>query len=87
MPAMKITLDGDRAWPDLGSLVCQGGPPVQVTEDVEIVTLAGGMTSGAPSVAIRLNLPDGSVAIAQTSLALLLTAADAFRARHGDPRR
>jgi hypothetical protein len=52
-------------------------------------TIAGipdGTASGAPAVALVFPLPDGHVAVAQTTLALFLTATDALRARHGDPR-
>ena len=49
---------------------------------IEVVTLAGGMTSGLPSVAIRLTLEDGSTAIAQTSARLFVTAAQAILARY-----
>jgi hypothetical protein len=44
------------------------------------------MTSGKPSVCVRVNLPSGRTLLAQTSLALLLTACDAFKAKVGDPR-
>lgn len=43
-----------------------------------------GMRSGRTSVALRLDLPDGRTLIAETSLGLLLGAAKAFEARHGD---
>jgi hypothetical protein len=52
-------------------------------------TIAGipdATVSGAPGVAFVFPLPDGHVAVAQTTLALLLTATDALRGRHGDPR-
>jgi hypothetical protein len=42
------------------------------------------MQSGKTSVMIRMNLPDGSVALGETSLALLLAAARAFEAVYGD---
>lgn len=48
--------------------------------------LAGGTTGGMPSVMARIALPDGRTAFAETTLRLLLSAADAFVARHGDPR-
>jgi hypothetical protein len=80
MPAMTIHIDGDGCWPDL--------PPRsdQPTEDIEVACLSAGMLSGAPSVMIRINEADGRVALGETSLALFLQAADAFRARYGDPR-
>lgn len=53
---------------------------------MRIAGLSAGMTSGAPSVMIGVELPDGTKVIAQTSLKLLLVAAAALVARHGDPR-
>lgn len=53
---------------------------------IEIGALTGGMASGAPSVAFCFELPDGQVVIAETSMALFLTAGDALKARYGDPR-
>jgi len=87
---MRIILE-EPAWPDLGDIeqgmhhgrviwLGNGAPPIAIT------ALKGGMTSGKPSVAIRLDLPDGRTVIAETSLALLLAAADAFRTRFGDSR-
>jgi hypothetical protein len=53
---------------------------------LEVGGLKSGMASGNPSVAFCFPLPDGRVVIAETSLALLLSAADALKAVHGDPR-
>jgi hypothetical protein len=88
MPSMQIILDGDGAWQDLREKEAQcqfihlgeEAPPIQVAG------LAGGMQSGAPSVAFRIDLPDGTAVMVETSLALFLTAAEAFKARYGDPR-
>lgn len=81
MLALRLNLEGDGAWPDLiGRTVFEG-------QELEITGLAGGLTSGKPSVAIRIDLPHEMVAIAQTSLALFLTAADALKAKYGDPRK
>ena len=81
MPTLSIILDGDGAL--------RGVDPeklVHVTSPMKITCLPGGMASGAPSVGLVLTLPDGRTVLAETSLALLLMAADAFKARHGDPR-
>lgn len=75
---MGIILDGDGAWPDLGEKT------VHKTTVDSVTALAAGMVSGNTSVAVRVNLPDGSVVIAETSLRLFLGAAAAFRARYGD---
>ena len=71
-------------WPDLQARYRAGD--VLTGEHLEVGGLAAGMVSGAPSVAIRVDLPEGKVAIAETSLALFLQAADALKARFGDPR-
>lgn len=89
MAEVQIILEGDGVWPDLaakqeaGTLVWlglgNGVPPIQIG------ALAGGMTSGEPSVAIRLDLPDGRTVVAELSLRLFMAAAHAFAARYGDP--
>lgn len=82
MPAINIILDGDNAWDDL-----QGKEIIHLQDVVwEMAALPGGMSSGKPSVALRLDLPDGKVLVAETSLLALLSAVNAFVARHGDPR-
>jgi hypothetical protein len=94
MPILRMILEGDAAWPDLPRLdaahtfvhLGEEAPPIQ------IAGLAGGMQSGRPSVAIRLDLPDGTAVMAalsrrlMLSLALFLTAAEALKAHYGDPR-
>lgn len=48
--------------------------------------LPDGMASGNPSVAMLVRMNDGRYVFAETSLVLFLSAADAMRAAHGDPR-
>jgi hypothetical protein len=84
MPMLTIHVNGEGCWPDLPVAVGQDGPRWQQTEDLSIAALAHGMQSGKTSVMIRMNLPDGSVALGETSLALLLAAARAFEAVYGD---
>lgn len=57
-----------------------------VKEPATIGGLAGGMASGKPSVGIHFTLPNGEGVVFETSLALFLAAADALKARFGDPR-
>lgn len=84
MPTLSVKLDGDRAYPDLAQRAAdvihlgEGAPPIGVT------ALAGGMASGRTSVALRIDLPDGRVVLAETSLRLFLLAADMLRACYGD---
>jgi len=86
MQVLQVILDGEGCWPDLEEKSFQvvhlgnGAPAIQMAG------LHEGMTSGKPSVSIRLDLPNGTIVVAETSLALLLTAADALKAHYGDPR-
>ena len=88
MTPMTIILDGDKCWPDLTNQSGDGMAD-KVIDGGSIDAMAClpmGTSGGNPSVSVRINLPDGRVVIAQTTLALLLSAGDAFKARHGDPR-
>jgi hypothetical protein len=82
MPAIDIVLDGDGAFADV--------PREKLgvsQEPLRIAGLAGGMVSGNPSVAIGIFLPNGGgCVVAETSLKLFLGAADALKAKFGDPR-
>jgi hypothetical protein len=73
MPTMSVTLDGDDAW-DL-----KDREIIHVTSPISVARLHGGMQSGKSSVAIRIDLPDGRVVIAETSLACWDAATAAFR--------
>lgn len=92
MPIMQLKLGPEPHWPELlkYKLVTPGdahrkvkvlyhlqddAPPIQVAR------LPGGMVSGKSSVAIRIDLPDGRVVVAETSLALFLGAARVFQVR------
>ncbi len=94
MPAMSIVLDveldGFRALSGFANAAeaVDAGRLVHLGEDarLEIGALASGMKSGAPSVALCFKLPDGTIVLAETSLALFLTAAEVLAARYGDPR-
>ena len=80
MIGMILILEGDAAWPDLsGKEVIHLGndsPPIQVA------ILDAGMTSGRPSVGIRLDLPDGQSVLAETSACLFVSAARTIEARY-----
>ena len=73
------------AWPDLTRQAAEG-KVVSVQLPIEVAGLPDGIVSGKPSVAFRLDLPDGRIIIAETTLALFLTVADAMKAKYGDPR-
>ncbi len=80
MIAVVIKLDGDNAWPDLDGKeivhLANDAPPMQVA------VLDMGMTSGRPSVAVRLDLPDGRTVVAETSARLFCSAARAIMAKY-----
>lgn len=80
MPGLKIILEGDGSLPELRDRLVGGSL-------THVVALAGGMASGKPSVAVVVQTAEGQAILGETSLALFLTAADALRARHGDPRK
>lgn len=85
MTPLTIILDGDAAWPDLAPDAPDR--PELIEGHLEAVAgIANGTANGHPAVAFRIELPDGSVVLAQTTLALFLTAAEGIAARHGDPR-
>jgi hypothetical protein len=80
MPSLTLKLNGDGAWPDL-----RVKPFVHLRDDgpaIEIAVLNSGMSSGRPSVAIRLDLPDGTTVLAQTSARLFCSAGRAIAARY-----
>lgn len=70
MPQMTIEIDGDGAWPDLA-----GKDVIRTQETIKMVLLANGMASGLPSVAIRVELPDGRTVVAETSARIWCVAA------------
>jgi hypothetical protein len=79
MPVLNIILDGDNCWPDLLEKKV-----IHHTGAISVAALPGGMASGKTSVSIRIDLPDGTVLIAETSLQLFASAARAFVARYGE---
>lgn len=86
MPVMILDLSGQEpTWPDIierGRTIIhlgQDAPPIRVSG------LLGGMTSGAPSVAFRLDIDDERTVIAETSLKLFLDVATVLKAKFGEP--
>ena len=73
---LKLILDGDAAWPDLQNKTIH-----HVKTGIQIAGLEHGTVRGQPSVAIRLDLPDGSTVIAETSLRLFSQAARVLSTR------
>lgn len=79
---ISLKLDGDGAWPDL-----MDRGVIHLGDDTEIglCVLPKGMTSGRPSVAFRLDLPDGQVVVAEASWRVLAVAVQGIAARYGWP--
>lgn len=101
MPQLGIVIDIEQHGFDAMRELYEQHPDAQQTSDLvdvgvvihldgdahlEVGALAHGMASGDPSVMFCYPLPDGRVVLAETSLRLLLSAADALKAVHGDPR-
>lgn len=85
MLGLTVTLDSEGAWPDIEKLkprdfyhLANSAPPIQ------IAVMDRGLASGRPSVAIRIDLPDGRVVVAETTARLYCTAANAIMAKYPD---
>lgn len=85
MPVMRLKLGPEPIWPDLEEKIRQGLVYHLSNESViEVGALDGGMVSGRPSIAFRIDLPDGKVVVAETSLGLFQTVNAGLRGRFGD---
>lgn len=71
---VSVYCDGEGCWPDL----VQRPEAVIEARLTSVARLPHGMASGKSSVTIRIDLPDGRVVLAQTSLAILDAAARIF---------
>jgi hypothetical protein len=74
---LSINLEGDGAFEDWKDKSPAHG---RLTR---LAALPGGMASGRPSIALGIELDDGTVVVAETSWNLLFTAAKAVEARYG----
>lgn len=82
MIVIDLTFDKPGVFDDVPD-----GKFIETKEPVKISGLSKGTVQGNPTVAIALYLPyKGGCIMGQTSLKLFLTAADALKARYGDPR-
>ena len=79
MISLSIHARGDACWEDLQSRTEQL-IWLNSGAGLAIARLPRGMASGRSSVAIRVDLPDGRVVVAETSMALFLACAGAFMA-------
>ncbi len=76
MPVLSIFRDGDNVYPDLKD---KADRIIHVTTPWSVSRLKGGMKSGKSSVMIRIDLPDGRIVMAETSMELFQAAARAFK--------
>jgi hypothetical protein len=82
MIGMNIHLEGDGAWPQM-----HDRPLIHMANDappIRVMVLDGGLTSGRPSVAIGVELPDGSNLVVETTARLFCAAAKAIMAKYPD---
>ena len=80
MISLSIDMNGDGAWKDVKRedlIVIENGK-------MQVAVLAGGMASGRPSVAFRLDLPDGRCVAAQTSARMIVTLARLIEGKYPD---
>jgi hypothetical protein len=82
-PLILHMTGGEPAFPDIkdGARVVHLGPGAQ---PIRVAVLDEGMQSGRPSVAIRLDLHDGTIIIAETSARLFCAAGRAIVAKYPD---
>lgn len=78
--SISLHINGDGCWPD----ILEQGEKLTwlhgTTENLSIARLPAGMQSGASSVAIRINTPDGRIVVAEVSMKLFQAVAQAFAA-------
>jgi len=74
---LSVHVNAEGVWADLS------GRKILKATLTSVGALPHGMTSGRTSVALRIELNDGSVVFAETSLRLFQQAAAAFTGRYG----
>lgn len=75
--ATKFIQGDETAWDDVNH-------PDKIVQSnaLQLAVVDKGMGSGQPSVALRVDLPDGKILITETSARLFCTAARAIMARY-----
>lgn len=81
--SLSLHINGDGCWPDITPQSEKLTWLRSTTENLSIARLPAGMRSGASSVAIRINTPDGRVVVVEVSMKLFQAAAQAFAAADG----
>lgn len=86
MPKIKLTMDLEKEpWLELAKLREEGKVITAMgneAADLWLGAIPGRMTSGEPSLAIAIQLPDGTFVVSETSLKLLISAADILKAAY-----
>ena len=78
MTPLSIDLQGDDSWKDLA------GREVKEGMLTRVAALAHATEEGRAAVALRVELEDGTVVVAHTTMRLFLAAARAFAARYAE---
>lgn len=81
MPIIRLILNGERAFADLQGK--EKSDIIHLKGPFTVAALASGMTSGHPSLAIRIDLPENKVLIQETSVAAWLAVARALEGKYG----
>ena len=76
---IPMTINFEGKWDDL-----KDEHVLYAETPLKVLVLDKGMASGRPSVAFRIDLPDGTSVVAETSARLFCTAANAVTAKYGD---
>ena len=81
MPELSIKLEGDKAWPDLrdNPNVLNG---MGNDASIQLAVLDHGTTNGRPTVAIRIDLPDGKIVITETTARLFVQVAKIIETKY-----
>ncbi len=81
-PVLEIRLEGDVSFPEYKEHVKEG--KIISVSHIKLTALTAGMSSNKTSVALFIDLPDGKVVFAETSLRLFLIAARMLQAKYGE---
>lgn len=80
MIQVNLFLDGDGCWPDAnpGNPKCEW---IDAPTSIGFARLPMGTQQGGSTVTIRVNRPDGTFVMTQTSMKAFLSVAQAFEAK------
>lgn len=84
---LEVCLEGEGALSDVKRHRFVGSAPgeqgaLYMGKMLKVIALPGGMQSGLPSVSVLMELPDGRLAIGETSARMFVLAARAIAARY-----